>query len=333
MSDSAPPVPPRPPPARPPPPPPAAPAVPEAVTSAGPAAGNAPETLTCRAPATIEVALPPAPPPVPPGTPALSLEPWQRPPPPWELRALAVALAAVAVATVVLGLLYHYVGPTPTTAPLQLTPAGSEGPEVQVPTPPPPLWLIICGFLALQGVGAGTVLWLAGTTFGWAAARERLGLGVLDWTVAQVAVGWTALVVPLVLVVGAIVYWIVLWCGWTPAQEPILDWVATGEWPLRVVLVIGAVLVAPPTEELLFRQVLYGAARHYLPTAAATGLTALTFAAVHGEAQNLPALFVLGLFLQWLKGRTGNLWHAILVHACFNATMLGLLLLLPEQLR
>ena len=85
--------------------------------------------------------------------------------------------------------------------------------------------------------------------------------------------------------------------------------------------VIALVVVAPATEELLFRGViLTGLLRRYR-TAPAVVCSAILFAVVHLNPCQLPAGFATGLFLGWLFSRTRSLWPCIAMHAIFNAQM------------
>jgi membrane protease YdiL (CAAX protease family) len=113
---------------------------------------------------------------------------------------------------------------------------------------------------------------------------------------------------------------------------------------VRIVLVVGATVIAPLAEELLFRGHIQTIVRHVLgrlgrrreadeagagalpaaPPARATWgailLTSALFAAIH-DPWTWPPIFLLSLFLGWLYERTGNLWAAVGLHAAFNTVM------------
>jgi len=91
-------------------------------------------------------------------------------------------------------------------------------------------------------------------------------------------------------------------------------------------LVLALVLVAPVTEELLFRGlILRGvAARH--GELAGLALSSLLFAALHSGAAVVPALFA-GLVLGIVALRTGSTLASMLLHAAVNAVPV----LLPER--
>ena len=110
--------------------------------------------------------------------------------------------------------------------------------------------------------------------------------------------------------------------------------------PLVTGLVLATVLLAPVTEELLFRGVLLTAleprGRRF-----AVVMTALVFSAVHvlgldvdrlwqSAVVVLPPLFILGVLLAWLTQRSGRLGPAILLHSGWNL-LAAVVLLLPSD--
>lgn len=105
-------------------------------------------------------------------------------------------------------------------------------------------------------------------------------------------------------------------------NHPTIDALHEGTLSTGVValLWIGAVVVAPLAEEFFFRGVLPtflqvqigGVSRSII-------LASIAFALVHtGQPFAMPALFVLGLILGYLRERTGSLVGPVLLHAAFN---------------
>lgn len=88
-------------------------------------------------------------------------------------------------------------------------------------------------------------------------------------------------------------------------------------------LVLGGVL-APITEEILFRGVLLpGLLRNYRP-AVAIGQSALLFGILHfNPAQSLNAFFM-GLLLGWVYYQSRSLWLCIGLHGLHNSLALGI---------
>jgi membrane protease YdiL (CAAX protease family) len=110
---------------------------------------------------------------------------------------------------------------------------------------------------------------------------------------------------------------------------------------LKLSLFATAVLIAPLTEELVFRGVLIEAleprGRRF-----AVVVSALIFSAVHilgletstllaGAAVVLPPLFLVGLALATVTVRTGRLGPAIFMHSGYNL-LAALVLLIPDSL-
>lgn len=91
-----------------------------------------------------------------------------------------------------------------------------------------------------------------------------------------------------------------------------------------------ALVVAPVTEEVIFRGFLYGVLRRPFGAMAAMGATALLFAAVHGNLPAVPAYFLLAVGLTLAYERTGSLWTPILMHVIFNGISLAVIAFFPE---
>lgn len=125
-----------------------------------------------------------------------------------------------------------------------------------------------------------------------------------------------------------------------PPQE-VADMIAGADSPmLQVGLILAAVVLAPVTEELMFRGVLL---RALAPRGRRLALvvSALGFAAVHLLGLDLgmfwqsalvviPPIFLLGLVLGWLTQRNGRLGPAIFLHSGWNLLAAFVLLLPPE---
>lgn len=93
-----------------------------------------------------------------------------------------------------------------------------------------------------------------------------------------------------------------------------------------------AVIMAPLTEEMLFRGWLYTSLRAEFGSRAAIGASSALFALAHYERTLLYALAVLpvGILLGFIRERTGGIRATILLHAIYNGSALGLKLLMPD---
>ncbi len=109
---------------------------------------------------------------------------------------------------------------------------------------------------------------------------------------------------------------------------------------LKVALLSAAVILAPITEELMFRGVLARALASRGQRTVIVG-TALVFSAVHvigldpdrlaaSAAVVLPPIFILGVVLAWATLRSGRLGPAIFLHSGYNL-LAALVLLVPVE--
>ncbi len=93
--------------------------------------------------------------------------------------------------------------------------------------------------------------------------------------------------------------------------------------PLATVMMFtSAILIAPVTEEVLFRGLVQSSLRGALPPLVVVLLASGIFTVVHvgGVAPHtIPGLFVLGVVLGWVYERSGSLMPCIIAHAGFNA--------------
>lgn len=106
----------------------------------------------------------------------------------------------------------------------------------------------------------------------------------------------------------------------------------TALFPMTVTGVIAtvllAVVIAPIAEEAFFRGVVFGGLQRRWGRTAGAVVSAALFAAIHLSWFQFLPLFVLGLALAQLLAHTRSIWPAVICHAAFNATAVGLLYLL-----
>ena len=87
-------------------------------------------------------------------------------------------------------------------------------------------------------------------------------------------------------------------------------------------VMLAAVVIAPITEELLFRGYFYAVLKRVTgPVPAAFGIS-LLFGAIHNNALGFPGLTLLALALTLAYEWSGSILVPIFMHACFNATSL-----------
>jgi membrane protease YdiL (CAAX protease family) len=93
---------------------------------------------------------------------------------------------------------------------------------------------------------------------------------------------------------------------------------------LAVLLIVMVTVIAPVSEELIFRGILQSLVGAYTERPwLAIGTTALVFAMVHGNPTHWPALFVLSLGLGYSYEKSNSLWRPIFMHALFNGVTVG----------
>jgi membrane protease YdiL (CAAX protease family) len=91
-------------------------------------------------------------------------------------------------------------------------------------------------------------------------------------------------------------------------------------------LVVGTILIAPFFEEIVFRGFLYGAFRSSYGIVFSTVATMVISSYFHWGLFMISPFgmlcgTILGIFLCWVRERTGNTWVCILCHAAYNATV------------
>lgn len=178
---------------------------------------------------------------------------------------------------------------------------------------------------AAQTLGIVASIWVAKRTFRLGLLRG-LGLSMRHWTFDSIR-GTVAFLAVLPVCVGLVELASWLLRMWNPdLVQPHSFLVQLREMGIagRVMIVLSATVLAPLVEELFFRGLIQSMLRNVLPAWPAVLVTSLLFMIVHAEAQNLPALFVLSTVMGYNYERCGRLWPAILTHALFNATTLGL---------
>lgn len=90
-------------------------------------------------------------------------------------------------------------------------------------------------------------------------------------------------------------------------------------WPRQVAFGVGAVVLAPVVEEILFRAILYPFLKQRMRMWVAAAITTFTFAAIHTNVVTFIPLAFIGLALLVLYEATDTLLAPILAHAVFNA--------------
>ena len=91
-----------------------------------------------------------------------------------------------------------------------------------------------------------------------------------------------------------------------------------------IVAIARGCLIVPLFEELLFRCLLLGWLGKHMSVPRAIIVSAILFAVMHGYPIVLPFAFVAGLFLGWVRERTGSTFNTLVVHVLNNVLFLCL---------
>jgi len=138
-----------------------------------------------------------------------------------------------------------------------------------------------------------------------------------------IAGGLVLLLLPLFMLVTTIAYQFL--DGHTEPQELVKVYqhaAKTGRSEIIWQVFVAAVVIAPITEEMLFRGYFYAVLKRSIgPLPAALGIS-LLFGAVHNNALGFPGLTLLALGLTLAYEWSGSILVSIFMHAWFNATSL-----------
>ena len=95
------------------------------------------------------------------------------------------------------------------------------------------------------------------------------------------------------------------------------------DWGRVALVAFFGMVVAPVFEEFIFRGYFYGVLRRYFGAFPALVLTSALFASIHLNGPAFLPLFVLAGCLTLAYEASGSLFTSMLMHASFNAMMLG----------
>lgn len=184
------------------------------------------------------------------------------------------------------------------------------------------LWPAISSDYALEITFFGTCLGWVVVFVHWFTQYPNLvgkALGLSPRLSLKALLGYTALGVAGVLALG-LAYGALQHTLKLPAPQHLLPPVA----PLTL-WIMGGVL-APILEEWVFRGAVLATAVRYTPTWVAVVSSSLLFMAMHLSYQAYPMVlvyvFLLGMWLGFLRSRSGSLWPSMLTHGLNNLLVL-----------
>ena len=119
-----------------------------------------------------------------------------------------------------------------------------------------------------------------------------------------------------------------------PEPQPLLQFFMTNTaWNDRILLAFTAIVVAPVSEEVIFRGYLYGVARRFAGRWWALGISAVIFAAIHAHVPAFGGLLVLAVALTLVYEYTASLWAPMIMHALFNTLTIAATLAWPGLMK
>ena len=157
-----------------------------------------------------------------------------------------------------------------------------------------------------------------------AAGRQRCGSWRAFFT--QLDLKWPPLKIVLLLLPMALVIALTggaLTLGWTWAAErcgikfalpPTIEIMRNGSLWQVIGLSFSALAAAPLFEEILFRRALCGFLKNWCGVIPAALVTAVVFAAMHFNWQQLPGLMFFSIAWQWCYYRSRSLLTAVILH-------------------
>lgn len=150
---------------------------------------------------------------------------------------------------------------------------------------------------------------------------EMFGLRSMKLTAALgYSVLWLVAVVVIMGVLVALIMEVFLQGQWIDASEQdVVDrFRKMDSIGMRALMAFAAVIIAPITEEIIFRGYFYGVTKRFTERWFATIITSLFFACIHGHVGSFLPLFLLAVGFAVAYEVTGCLWVPIFMHMIFN---------------
>ena len=192
-----------------------------------------------------------------------------------------------------------------------------------------PVWAqLALGTIPIHIVGTGAVALTARAAVTTGRRLDALGLSLPPARNFARALRHLLVLCPLAMLLTALSRLLLEQTGYEPGLSPMVRWLLEESgWPFWSVILFLALVLAPFTEELLFRVTLHDALLVWGKRPAAW-LTAVLFALIHQIPEQIPALLLLSLALQQIRRRSeGSILPAMAVHAGFNGVSVLLVVL------
>lgn len=152
---------------------------------------------------------------------------------------------------------------------------------------------------------------------------------VILWAV----LGWIVIFISFILLnkIG-LELWLSERLGAKQNQEVVDVLISTPDSQLRLTMIFMACIVAPVTEEFLFRGYLYPVVKRFTEPVVAAIFTGVIFGAIHGQIWAVIPLSIFGILLALLYEKSGSIWACILCHGMFNTINVFFMLTMGDKL-
>ena len=153
--------------------------------------------------------------------------------------------------------------------------------------------------------------------------RAIFGSDTCTWkTAAQKGFLYGFAAIPVVWLVSLVVVEIGKALDWNMASQDVFGWLGDPSFPViaRAVLICSVVVIAPVTEELLFRGILLPALMKGRSFVYATVLSSFYFSLIHLNGASFVSLMVLSVMFSAGYAATGCILTPIIMHVIFNVT-------------
>lgn len=127
-------------------------------------------------------------------------------------------------------------------------------------------------------------------------------------------------------------YWLSARLGEQQNQHIVNEMMATQESQKRLIMILGACVIAPIAEEVIFRGYLYPVVKRYTEPVVAAIFTGVIFGAIHGQIWAVIPLSLFGILLAVLYEKSGSIWACILCHGMFNTINVFFMLTMGDKL-
>lgn len=185
----------------------------------------------------------------------------------------------------------------------------------------------VCQGVGFHGAGLAALAWsIRRRRLSWGAAFGIAGPDI--WRRTGQGVVWYMGILPFIFA-AALIYQLALFhFGYSlSVQNVVLYFLGARAPGMLAFLLLLSLILAPVTEEALFRGVALPLLARTAGAIPAIVLTALCFALVHFHVPALAPLFVLAVGFALAYIVTGSLWVPIVMHALFNGMNVGLIML------